>query len=192
MDRAGNVRSVDLARYFATGELAFNPTLRDGDAVTLPTFDPDREGVFVDGAVDRPGTYDWRPGDTAADLLAVAAGADLGARIGSVRRTRRGAGGVESVEVALSQAGSLDILPRDGVYATAADPDAGQASVVGEGVRFPGTYPITAGQTTLAALVEMAGGLAPDALARAAALERRARTRPRRPSTPAPSASPTA
>ncbi len=175
VDRTGTERLVDLARYFSTGELAFNPTLRDGDAITLPTFDPDREGVFVDGAVDRPGTYDWRPGDTAADLLAVTAGADLGGRIGGVRRTRRTAAGVESVEVSLAQAGSLEILPRDGVYALAADPDAGQASVVGEGVRFPGTYPITAGQTTLASLVEMAGGLSPDALARGAALERRAR-----------------
>ena len=173
VDRAGNERRVDLARYFSTGDLDFNPTLRDGDAITLPTFDPDREGVFVDGAVDRPGTYDWRPGDTAADLLAVAAGADLDGRVAGVRRTRRGA---ESVEVGLAQARSLEILPRDGVYAVAADPDAGQASVIGEGVRFPGTYPITAGRTTLAALVEMAGGLSPDALPRGAALERRARS----------------
>lgn len=59
-----------------------------------------------------------------------------------------------------------------------AEPDAGQAGVVGEGVRYPGTYPITAGQTTLAALVEMAGGLAPDALVRGAYLERRARAEP--------------
>ena len=175
--RDGAGRTVDLARYFATGDTQFNPTLDDGDAVYLPAFDPDREGVFVDGAVDRPGTYDWRPGDTARDLVEVTTGTEVEGRVGSVRRTRRGAGGaVEAVEVPLAEAASLDIQPRDGLYVVAADPDAGQAGVVGEGVRYPGTYPITAGQTTLAALVEMAGGLAPDALARAAYLERRARS----------------
>ena len=174
--RQGDVRTVDLARYFATGDTAFNPTLSDGDAVTLPEFDPDREGVFVDGAVDRPGTYDWRPGDTAADLVAVTSGRDAEARIGAVRRTRSQNGEVAAVEVPLSQAATLDLLPRDGLYAIGLDPDAGQAGVIGQGVRFPGTYPITAGRTTLAALVEMAGGLAPDALARGAYLERRARS----------------
>ncbi len=176
VNRDGRERRVDLARYFATGDTRFNPTLDDGDAIVLPEFDPDREGVFVDGAVDRPGTYDWRPGDTALDLLAVTAGDEIDGRIRAVRRTRRGAGGsAESVEVPLAEAASLDIQPRDGLYAIPADPDAGQAGVVGEGVRYPGTYPIVAGQTSLVALVEMAGGLSPDALVRGAYLERRAR-----------------
>ena len=177
--RDGAERRVDLARYFATGDTQFNPTLDDGDAVYLPEFDPDREGVFVDGAVDRPGTYDWRPGDTALDLLVVTSGAEIDGRVGAVRRTRRGSGGaVEAVEVGLAEAASLDVQPRDGLYAVAAAPDAGQAGAVGEGVRYPGTYPIVAGQTSLAALVEMAGGLAPDALVRGAYLERRARAEP--------------
>ena len=179
VDRDGAERTVDLARYFATGDTRFNPTLGDGDAVYLPEFDPDREGVFVGGAVDRPGTYDWRPGDTARDLLVVTTGTEVEGRVRSVRRTRRAAsGGVESVEVPLAEAASLEVRPRDGLYAVPAEPDAGQAGVVGEGVLYPGTYPITAGQTTLATLVEMAGGLAPDALVRGAYLERRARAEP--------------
>ena len=177
--RDGAARTVDLARYFATGDTRFNPTMDDGDAVYLPQFDPDREGVFVGGAVDRPGTYDWRPGDTALDLLIVTTGAEVEGRIGSVRRTRRASSGaVEAVEVPLAEAAALDVRPRDGLYAVAAEPDAGQAAALGEGVRYPGVYPIVASQTTLAALVEMAGGLAPDALVRGAYLERRARAEP--------------
>ena len=178
VSRDGSIQTVDLARYFATGDPRYNPTLSDGDALTVPAFDPDREGLFIDGAVDRPGTYDWRPGDTAQDLLVVTSGEDLGARIRAVRRTRRGGGGIETVEVPLAEAASLSLEPRDGLYAVPTTPEAGQAGVVGEGVRYPGTYPIEAGRTTLAALVEMAGGLTSDALVRGAYLERRARSEP--------------
>ena len=174
----GRTESVDLVRYYATGDPAFNPFLRDGARLYLPTFDPDREGVYVDGAVDRPGTYDWRPGDTARDLLVVTAGEEGLARLASVRRTRPTAAGVDAVEVPVAEAGRLDLLPRGGLHAVALDPRAGRAEVVGGGVRFPGAYPIEAGRTTLAALVEMAGGLSPGALVRAASLERRARPEP--------------
>ena len=175
--RGGAEARVDLMRYYATGDLAYNPLLRDGDAVHVPTFDPAREGVPVSGAVDRPGIYDWRPGDTAAALVAVAAGGDLGGRVAAVRRTRVVAGRPQSVEVGLAEAGSLDVLPRDQVSVVAAEPDAGYASAVGA-LAFPGTYPIRSGATTLADLVDAAGGLAPDALARGAYLERTARAQP--------------
>lgn len=175
--RGGAASRVDLMRYYATGDLAFNPPLRDGDAVHLPTFDPVREGVSVGGAVDRPGLYDWRPGDTAAALVAVAAGADLGGRAAAVRRTRVVDGEAESVEVGLGEAAALDVLPRDQVFVVSADADAGFASAVGA-VRFPGAYPVVNGTTTLADLVAAAGGLAPDALVRGAYLERTARAEP--------------
>ena len=175
--RGGAEARVDLMRYYATGDLAYNPLLRDGDAVHLPTFDPVREGVSVGGAVDRPGIYDWRPGDTAAALVAVAAGVDLSARAAAVRRTRVVDGRPRSVEVDLGEAAALDVLPRDQLSVVAAAPDAGYASAVGA-LAFPGAYPIRSGQTTLADLVDAAGGLAPDALARGAYLERTARAQP--------------
>lgn len=170
----GREDRVDLMRYFATGDVRFNPTLTDGAAVRLPLFDPDREGVAVGGAVDRPGTYDVRPGDTAADLLAVAAGPDVGGRIAAVRRTRPGA---PSAEVPLAEAAALDLRARDGLYVVPLEPDAGLAVVAGA-ARYPGTYPVVSGRTTLAELVEMAGGLRDDALVRGAYLERAARAEP--------------
>ena len=175
--RGGVEGRVDLMRYYATGDLDYNPLLRDGDVVHLPTFDPAREGVSVGGAVDRPGLYDWRPGDTAAALVAVAAGRDVSGRVAAVRRTRVVAGRPQSVEVPLAEAGGLDVLPRDQLSVVAAAPEAAFASAVGE-VRFPGAYPIVSGATTLAELVEAAGGLDDDALARAAYLERTARPTP--------------
>ncbi len=71
----------------------------------------------------------------------------------------------------------LRVGPRDQVFAIAVAPEAGTASAVGA-LAFPGTYPIVAGRTTLGGLVDLAGGLAPDALARGAYLERRERSEP--------------
>ena len=176
-DRDGSESRVDLLRYYATGDLAFNPLLTDGAAVFVPTFDPTREGVSVDGDVDRPGTYDWRPDDTAAALAAVAGGPGLDLSGATIRRTRTTAGRVESIEVSLSEASTLRLAPRDQLFLRAASPTAGQASVVGE-VAYPGTYPIESGQTTLRQLVEAAGGLTTDALIRGAYLERTARSEP--------------
>ncbi|WP_412060577.1 SLBB domain-containing protein [Rubrivirga sp. IMCC45206] len=176
-DQDGAVRRVDLFRYYATGDLAYNPRLVDGAAVFVPTFDPVREGVAVAGDVERPGTYDWRPDDTAAALVAVAGGPGLDLADASVRRTRVVGGQPQSVVVSLAEARTLDVAPRDQISVVAAAPDAGYASAVGA-VAFPGTYPIVSGQTTLTALVEAAGGLTDQALLRGAYLERTARTEP--------------
>ena len=167
--RAGRTRSEDLMRYVATGNLDANPYLQDGDAVNVPSFNPLVEGVVVGGAVDRPGTYDVRPGDTAADLLVVTSGLDPSARIARVRRVRPGTAGAR--EVAYADAASLDVQPRDQIYAVPASPDADRARVDGA-VRYPGTYPITEGETTVEALVAMAGGLRDDALVRGTTLQR--------------------
>lgn len=173
----GSQKIVDLLRYYATGDLRYNPLLRDGDAVFIPTFDPTREGVSVDGDIDRPGTYDRRPDDTVQDVVSAAGGAGLDATGTTVRRTRLVNGRAESVEVSLSEASRLDIRARDQISVRTGSPDAGLASAVGA-LRFPGTYPVQIGKTTLSDLVASAGGLAPDALARGTYLERSARSEP--------------
>ncbi len=172
--RSGVDETVDLMRYLVSGDLSSNPYLQDGDAVTVPVFDPLVEGVVVGGAVDRPGTYDVRPGDTAHDLLLVTSGADASARVARVRRVRPGAGAADVREVTYSEARSLDVRPRDQIYAISAEPEADRVEVAGA-VRFPGLYPITSGETTVQELVAMAGGLRDDALLRGLRLERRPR-----------------
>jgi protein involved in polysaccharide export with SLBB domain len=109
-----------------------------------------------------------RPGDTARDLIEVTSGLGASSRIARVRVVRAGAA---PTEVSLAEAGAVSVLARDHVYAIPAQPDAATALVSGA-VRYPGVYPIIRGQTTLAELIEMAGGLRDDALARATYLER--------------------
>ncbi len=175
--RDGSETRVDLLRYYATGDLQYNPTLTDGDGVFVPTFDPTREGVSVDGDVDRPGTYDRRPDDTVASVVSAAGGSGLDDAGAVVRRTRLVGGRSESEEVPLADAARLDVQARDQISVRTGARDAGLASAVGA-VLYPGTYPIQVGRTTVSDLVGAAGGLTAEALQRGAYLERAARTEP--------------
>ncbi|MEM1056569.1 MAG: SLBB domain-containing protein [Bacteroidota bacterium] len=160
----GTVLLVDIARYFATGDTRYNPYLRDGDRVQLPAFSPRREGVFVSGAVLRPGIYDLRPGDTVADLGIVA-----GAQESAVYRFLR-FGGPERTLTPI-EAATTPVGPRDQISVADADPLAAAATAEGA-VLYPGFYPVRAGETTVGDLVTLAGGLTDEALPRAAYLER--------------------
>ncbi|MEL6616618.1 MAG: SLBB domain-containing protein, partial [Bacteroidota bacterium] len=171
----GTEDRVDLARYLVTGDVTSNPYLRDGDAIFLPTFDPSREGVFVGGSVIHRGVYDVRPDDTALSVLTVASGGQPETTIQAVRVTRAVNGQV--TEVPLARASEVRVGPRDQVFAITLAPEAGTAAAVGA-LRYPGTYPIRSGETTLASLVEMAGGLTDEALLRGAYLERHERSEP--------------
>ena len=170
--RDGTRRSLDLLRYFATGDVDHNPYLQDGDVVYVHAFDPDYEAVFIDGAIPFPGTYAYREGDTVSDLLMLAGSASSPVSPGEVRLTRRGGGENRMISAdRLTSGEAIPVEPLDHLYVVPERLLGGTATASGA-VRFPGTYPITLGETTLQDLVRLAGGPREDALERAAALQR--------------------
>jgi protein involved in polysaccharide export with SLBB domain len=71
-DAAGTVLThVDLAAFYATGDMTGNPHVAAGQVIVVP---PPHAVVQVSGAVVLPGPYERRPGDTARDLIALAGG----------------------------------------------------------------------------------------------------------------------
>ena len=171
----GRRQSLDLLRYFATGDVDQNPYLQDGDVLFVNAFDPNYQAVFIDGAVPFPGTYAYRPGDTILDLLTLATGETSIDSSAQVRLTRRGASAAENQEVSVARllAGAdVRVEPLDHLYVVPERRLGGIATILGA-VRYPGTYPITLGQTTLQDLTRVAGGPREDALGRAALLQRR-------------------
>jgi protein involved in polysaccharide export with SLBB domain len=166
--------SVDLLRYYATGDLDQNPYLRDGDAIYVPAFSLSERSLLFTRA-QRPKLVDYRDGDRLTDLLRIV-GPDL-LEEGRVRVIRREPGGNlainEYAPSAIIAGTSADPLlrPLDQVQVVKKDV-LGTASALGEVTR-PDVYPIVVGETTLRDLVEAAGGIAPNGLLRAAYLERR-------------------
>lgn len=169
----GSVRSVDLLRYFSTGNTEHNPYLQDGDVISLPTYDPRYDAVFVSGAVAFPGTYEYRPDDTLRDLLVLTTGQNPPRGFSRVRLTRSKDDG--SVEAEIYDLSSLDesipARPRDQIHALPDEVVRGSATVSGW-VNYPGTHSIVPGRTTLRELIQLAGGLRQGALPRSAYLER--------------------
>lgn len=178
--RDGAETSLDLLRYFATGDTEHNPYLQDGDVISVPVYDPDRDVVYVDGAVAYPGLYPHRPGERLDDLLALAGLSSGASTTGEVRLTRAGSGTQLLELAAVQQAPGVApaLQPRDHVFVVPDPTLRGSAAVEGW-VRYPGTYPIVPGETTLRELVEMAGGLRDGALLRGVHLERAALPKPK-------------
>lgn len=176
--RDGTTETVDLWRYYTSGDLSFNPYVRDGDALHIPAFRDDLSAVTVEGEVANAGSYDFREGDTALDLLTIAAGTEDIHSLGEVRLVRRGMDRATTLNPAVLATGAENpaLRPGDRLLVMPKDLAEGVASVVGH-VEYPGSYPIRTGETTLRDLVEMAGGLRPSALLRGAYLERRGTSR---------------
>lgn len=173
---SGSTETVDLWRYYATGALRFNPYLHDGDAIYVPAFRDDLDAVTVEGEISNPGSYDYRKGDTALDLLRIAAGRSELDLLGPVRLLRRGeAQEARTLDVGAIVAGQAEnpaLEPGDRLLVAPASFSAGVVAVDGY-VWYPGSYPIVSGETTVQELVERAGGLRPGALVHGAYLERR-------------------
>lgn len=170
--RDSTVTRIDLVRYYIFGDTEHNPYLRDGDRIVVESFHQLRDGIRVSGDVAYPGTYDLRPGDTAADLLRLAAGPAGTARLDSVRLARTG--GVETSYLNVQRV--LENIQHNpqlepGDHLVVQSPELAIARIQGR-VRYPGSYSIESGKTTIQELVQMAGGLEQDANLDGAFMER--------------------
>lgn len=169
--------SVDLRRYYATGDTKYNPYLQDGDVISMGVYNPTYESVFINGAVAFPGRYDYRDGDTVLDLLHLTAGASGVRTLQTVRLSRqRDDGTVQEqlldVQAMLQGNAPLpQVEPLDHLYVIPKAQAGGTVTVDGY-VQYPGTYAIELGRSTVQQVLQRAGGLREAALARGAYLIR--------------------
>jgi polysaccharide biosynthesis/export protein len=166
---SGDTLVADLVRFRQTGDRSANPTLREGDAVVVPAVD---QRVDLYGRVHFPGRYQYRPGETLAELLYVANGgagfpADAADTLRVVRfldAQRRETFAFSRTDAAAGAGRGFVLQPFDAVYLPRRSNFMVQrtASIRGEVAR-PGEYPIRPDTTTLGDLVALAGGFTPEA-----------------------------
>lgn len=172
--RDGSLSRVDVREYLRAGSTVNNPYLLDGDVITVPAYDPHTQSVFVSGAAPYRGGYDFRPGDTIESVLVVAMGVARPVVSGRVRLSRQEADDTVTEQIFEGSSDlwrSVALQPMDQIHVSAAVEMSGTA--VAEGyVRFPGEYAMREGRTRLKDLLELAGGVDPNGLARAAYIER--------------------
>ena len=169
---------VDLARFTLLGDMSANPTLREGDAVLVRAVD---QRVAVFGAVTSPGRFEYRAGETLAELISLVTGG-RGLPVGTadtIRVSRFDAAGrrefiaMTAAEAAGARGQAFVLRPFDAVYiASVANFGVQRVATVTGQVRNPGTYPIRPDTTTVRELVEMAGGFTSEASLVSATLRR--------------------
>ncbi|MBK6765912.1 MAG: SLBB domain-containing protein [bacterium] len=167
---SGSVTAVDLLRFYQGGDLSGNPHVTDGAVIYVPTRSAGPEiGIF--GEVRLPGVYDYGTGDVIGSLISLAGGlTDLA---DSAQVTLQTASGGSS-HVDLSPSGlAMPVHAGDRVYVGGKPVSQSFGSVTVSGqVARPGGYSIKPGVTTVRELLDLAGGVLPDAAARSARLIR--------------------
>lgn len=170
---------VDLLPYYARGDLHSNPFVEGGDVIQIGM--QDRKNVIaLYGAVQRPGEFAFRQGDSISSLISYGLGFTADALLDSVQVVSVTPKG-EALETATYTAlpdgsviGDRPLRRGDRVFVRRI-PDyltVNEAVVAGE-MRYPGVYPIEPGLTRLRDIINEAGGFTDNASAGDAVLIRR-------------------
>jgi len=163
----GVAERVDLQLFESTGRQDLDPTLTDGDVLTVGVA---KNFVSIYGALAAPGQYELVEGDSLAGLVQIAGGLSSSASPDSGLLVRFAAvsAGRESLHVDLAAllSGQWDLTMQDGdrffVYYQRDYHVLPTVEILGE-VNRPGNYPIILGQDRLSDLIRWAGGFGPRA-----------------------------
>ncbi len=134
-------RRVDLELWNRTGKAEYNPFMLDGEQIVVPVAHGD--SVYVTGAVQYPGSYEFAPGDRVSDLIVLGNG--LRARSPSQRaQLLRLLDGGESKPIIIDLSRALAGDPQANIPLQAGDKlyvigETKRVYVEGE-VKFPGTF----------------------------------------------------
>ncbi len=186
--RNGERVRADLMKYQATGEGKYNPYLREGDQVFVPVRRDMTLGIGVSGAVRRMGSFEFVPGDSLTDLIAMGFG--FSARADShhavLTRLTPDARGKETlnvnpVAIMAGEEPNIALRPGDRLFVHEIRERRQTFIVAVDGaVQQPGHYPITLNTTKLSEVIRAAGGFTHEANIKAATLTR-ARVSPESP-----------
>lgn len=163
--RTGETTNVDFLRYQRTGDLKYNPVLRDGDQVHIPCIDSEVGVIQIFGAVKIPGEYEFVAGDRLLTIIELAGGFRADALLSDIRIVRFNEDNLRTHDfsVDLNWIGEEEVNPalntddRIFVRKYLDYRPKFQVEINGE-VKFPGIYPIENDITRLTELVEMSGG----------------------------------
>ena len=167
------VDTVDHTMYLSTGDLRHNPYLRMGDRIHV-NFRKDTVSLF--GPWFHEGTQEYRPGDTIAEIIALAGGRRHNDPIHYVEiwRWSKGteeydvisvAGAINStIPIRVDEFSGFALQSKDQVFVrTVHEWQFGpRVTVFGE-VRYNGNYRIELGQTRLRDVIRRAGGFTEEA-----------------------------
>lgn len=166
----------DLISYLKIGEQTSNPYLYDGDQVSIKTLNENSPRISVSGAVQSQQEIEYRKDDTIESLLSLSGGFIDGADTTRAILYREDSDGItqrSDLQLNNKTLSSHTLMPNDRLVIPYREDISRSASawIYGEAI-IPGNFPIESDETTLAELLDLAGGLTDQALPNGAYLIR--------------------
>lgn len=164
--RTGERYRADVLRYYATRDDQWNPLVREGDEIFVPRIDPNKNIFAVYGGVNMQGSFELMEGDSLLSAVELAYGFTQRAMRDSVVHYRYDSKTGEQIlsycnfeRIKHGSQENFPLISGDRIVIKER-PDVREdfhVFVDGE-VLYPGTYPITKGNTKLTKVIEWAGG----------------------------------
>ena len=148
----------DIYDFLLSGDSTMDISLRDGDMIRV---EPLKGSVEIDGNVRRPMRYETKPGETIADLIAMAGGFTSTANCESVFVDRLREGSSHKVfTVKAEDFDTFEVLGNDNITVGGSISDRYDNRVTIEGAVYRGgNYALSNQISTVKELIEAAGGL---------------------------------
>jgi protein involved in polysaccharide export with SLBB domain len=161
----GEIKRVDLYKYFATQDEKYNPFLKEGDVIVLQKYDWEGKFLAIQGAVQFPGVFEYMDGDDLETAVQLSRGFTSVANPDSITISRMDPSATKMTKVIVkydeNKNVKLEVNDRVYVNAYAEQRRDFRVLVLGEVIR-PGSYPITLNTTKLSDIINETGGLLPN------------------------------
>ncbi|MBU1638524.1 SLBB domain-containing protein [bacterium] len=171
------IGEADMQLFLSGGKLDANPYLTDGMTVYVPYPDETQDRIGVFGEVFSGGLFEYAQDDNLSDAIVLAGGLTPSADRTAIKICSRNSDEPRACSLNDPEELKVSLLPGDRVYICGLPDTSKEGSVTVSGqVMRPGGYPIVNGVTTLAEVLEAAGGFTDAAARNSARLVRKKET----------------
>ena len=153
------IAKVDFYEFLMTGNLKNNITLQDNDVIII---EPNQSKVIIDGAINRRGIYEAKPGESLQELLGYAGGFREDANRSLISVFRYNGNQRTVIDIPEKYAATSLIKSGDSIFIAKVDDLYDNRVELSGAVRRPGGYAADS-SLTVKTLIDKAGGVADNA-----------------------------
>ena len=155
--RDGDTLNVDLTKFKISGDDIHNPYICQGDILILPF---KKESIYIFGGIQIPGEYEYKSNENLKQLIEIAGGLKSNKNISNIEVTRLDNFTLNRrFSLNIDDIDSLILKPLDRIMVQYNNNHNRQehVQITGE-VKYPGTYSIDYGSTTIRDILDRSGG----------------------------------
>ena len=155
--RDGDTLNIDLTKFKISGDDIYNPYIHQGDILVLPF---KKESIYIFGGIQIPGEYEYKSNENLKQLIEIAGGLKSNKNISNIEVTRLDNFVVNRrFSLNIDDIDSLILKPLDRIMVQYNNNHnrQEQIQITGE-VKYPGTYSIDYGSTTIRDILDRSGG----------------------------------